>query len=87
MDKEQLAQQYAEGKSSSSVFKEAHMNDFLAGYEAAQQEVLKSKIEVLEETLQELQQWIANKQSDCFDDYLDTKISQLKKELVVFGGL
>ena len=36
MTKEQLAEQYAEGKSSSSVFKEAHKRDFLAGYEAGQ---------------------------------------------------
>lgn len=32
--KEQLAEQYAQGKSSSSVFQEAHKRDFLAGYEA-----------------------------------------------------
>ena len=36
MTKEQLAEQYAEGKSSSSVFQEAHKRDFLAGYEAGQ---------------------------------------------------
>ena len=36
MNKEQLAEQYAEGKSSSSVFKEAHKRDFLAGFEAGQ---------------------------------------------------
>ena len=36
MNKEQLAEQYAEGKSSSSVFQEAHKKDFLAGYEAGQ---------------------------------------------------
>ena len=36
MNKEQLAEQYTEGKSSSSVFKEAHKRDFLAGYEAGQ---------------------------------------------------
>lgn len=36
MTKEQLAEQYAEGKSSSSVFQEAHIRDFLAGYEAGQ---------------------------------------------------
>ena len=36
MSKEQLAEQYAEGKSSSSVFKEAHKRDFLAGFEAGQ---------------------------------------------------
>ncbi len=36
MTKEQLAEQYAEGKSSSSVFQEAHKKDFLAGYEAGQ---------------------------------------------------
>ena len=35
-NKEQLAEQYAEGKSSSSVFQEAHKRDFLAGYEAGQ---------------------------------------------------
>jgi hypothetical protein len=34
--KEQLAEQYAEGKSSSSVFKEAHKRDFLAGFTAAE---------------------------------------------------
>ena len=36
MTKEQLAEQYAEGKSSSSVFQEAHKRGFLAGYEAGQ---------------------------------------------------
>ena len=36
MTKEQLAEQYAEGKSSSSVFQEAHKKDFLAGYEVGQ---------------------------------------------------
>ena len=36
MNKEQLAEQYAEGKSSSSVFQEAHKRDFLAGYEVGQ---------------------------------------------------
>ena len=36
MNKEKLAEQYAEGKSSSSVFKEAHKRDFLAGFEAGQ---------------------------------------------------
>ena len=36
MTKEQLAEQYAEGKSSSSVFQEAHKRDFLAGFEAGQ---------------------------------------------------
>lgn len=36
MNKEKLAEQYAEGKSSSSVFQEAHKRDFLAGYEAGQ---------------------------------------------------
>ena len=36
MTKEQLAEHYAEGKSSSSVFQEAHKRDFLAGYEAGQ---------------------------------------------------
>ena len=36
MTKEQLAEQYAEGKSSSSVFQEAHKRDFLVGYEAGQ---------------------------------------------------
>ena len=36
MKKQQLAEQYAEGKSSSSVFKEAHKRDFLAGFEAGQ---------------------------------------------------
>ena len=36
MTKEQLAEQYAEGKSSSSVFQEAHKRDFLAGYEVGQ---------------------------------------------------
>ena len=34
--KYELAEQYAEGKSSSSVFQEAHKRDFLAGYEAGQ---------------------------------------------------
>jgi hypothetical protein len=34
--KEELAEQYAEGKSSSSVFKEAHKRDFLAGFAAAE---------------------------------------------------
>ena len=32
MTKEQLAEQYAEGKSSSSVFKEAHKRDFLVKF-------------------------------------------------------
>ncbi len=36
MNKEKLAEQYAEGKSSSSVFQEAHKRDFLAGYETGQ---------------------------------------------------
>ena len=36
MKKQQLAEQYAEGKSSSSVFQEAHKRDFLAGFEAGQ---------------------------------------------------
>lgn len=36
MTKEQLSEQYAEGKSSSSVFQEAHKRDFLAGFEAWQ---------------------------------------------------
>lgn len=35
MRKEQLAEQYTEGKSSSSVFQEAHKRDFLAGYDTA----------------------------------------------------
>ena len=34
--KYELAEQYAEGKSSSSVFQEVHKRDFLAGYEAGQ---------------------------------------------------
>lgn len=34
--KEQIAEQYAEGKSSSSVFQEAHKRDFLAGFEEGQ---------------------------------------------------
>lgn len=32
--KEQLAEEYAEGKSSSSAFKEAHKRDFIAGFDA-----------------------------------------------------
>ena len=36
MNKEQLAEQYAECKSSSSVFQEAHKRDFLAGFEACE---------------------------------------------------
>ncbi len=39
MTKEQLAEQYAEGKSSSSVFQEAHKRDFLAGYDAAVEKI------------------------------------------------
>ena len=34
--KEQLAEQYAENKSSSDVFRRAHIKDFLAGWEAGQ---------------------------------------------------
>ena len=45
MNKEQLAEQYAEGKSSSSVFQEAHKKDFLAGYEAKEKETNKFKID------------------------------------------
>lgn len=33
--KEELAKEYAQGKSSSLVFQEAHIEDFLAGYDAA----------------------------------------------------
>ena len=37
MTKEQLAKQYAEGKSSSSIFQEAHKRDFLAGFDLAEE--------------------------------------------------
>ena len=47
MTKEQLAEQYAEGKSSSSVFQEAHKIDFLAGYEACEK-ILKKYIEFID---------------------------------------
>ena len=34
--KEELAEQYAQGKSSSKVFREAHVKDFLEGYKASE---------------------------------------------------
>jgi hypothetical protein len=37
-DKAILAEKYAEGKSSSSVFREAHIRDFLAGFNSAEKE-------------------------------------------------
>lgn len=36
MTKEEKAFKYADGKSSSPVFRDNHINDFLAGYEAAE---------------------------------------------------
>ncbi len=38
-NREQLAEEYAEEKSSSEVFKRAHIADFLAGYDAAIEKV------------------------------------------------
>ena len=36
---EQLANEYANGKSSSDVFKDAHKNDFINGYTQCQQDM------------------------------------------------
>ena len=47
MNKEQLAEQYAEGKSSTEVFKNNHIKDFLAGF-SAKEEQIKEKIKLLE---------------------------------------
>ena len=52
MTKEQLAEQYAEGKSSSSVFQEAHKRDFLVGFNLAE-ELFKPKWISVEEELPE----------------------------------
>jgi hypothetical protein len=41
-DKAILAEKYAEGKSSSSVFREAHIRDFLAGFNSAEKETAKT---------------------------------------------
>ena len=39
--KEQLSEKYAEGKSSSSVFREVHIKDFLEGFNSAEKEIKK----------------------------------------------
>ena len=38
---EQLANEYANGKSSSDVFKDAHKNDFIKGYTQCQEDIIK----------------------------------------------
>jgi hypothetical protein len=57
MNKEQLAEQYAEGKSSSSVFQEAHKKDFLAGFDLAE-ELFKPKWISVDEQLPKLNQQV-----------------------------
>ncbi len=45
MDKNEKARQYSVGKSSASVFREAHERDFLAGYNQCEQDNDKLKQE------------------------------------------
>lgn len=53
MTKEQLAEQYTEGKSSSSVFQEAHKRDFLAGF-SAKEELIKETLNTLTQLVGEI---------------------------------
>ena len=72
MTKEQLAEQYAEGKSSSSVFQEAHKKDFLAGFDLAE-ELFKPKWISAEEQLPDDERtvlvWINNIENPQWNNY------------------
>ena len=68
MSKEQLAEQYAEGKSSSSVFKEAHKRDFMAGFEAGQPKWI-SVDEQLPDNDRTVLVWINNTQNPQWSGY------------------
>ena len=71
MTKEQLAEQYAEGKTSSSVFQEAHKRDFLAGYEAGQPKWISVEEELPETCLQHGQIYESDEVLlDCGDFYV-----------------
>ena len=68
MTKEQLAEQYAEGKSSSSVFQEAHKRDFLAGYEVGQPKWI-SVDEQLPDNERTVLVWINNTENPQWNNY------------------
>ena len=71
MTKEQLAEQYAEGKLSSSVFQEAHKRDFLAGFEAGQAKWISVEEELPETYLQHGQIYESDEVLlDCGDFYV-----------------
>ena len=71
MTKEQLAEQYAEGKSSSSVFKESHKRDFIEGYEAGQPKWISVEEKLPETYLQHGQIYESDEVLlDCGDFYV-----------------
>ena len=80
-NKEQLAEEYAEGKSSSSVFREAHIRDFLAGFSAKEKQI--------KESLKEIQQLINEIENKSMQEqiFLTRDLNTLKAKEEILRSL
>ena len=83
-NKEKLAEKYAEGKSSSSVFREAHIKDFLAGFNSAEKEIKKQ----IKDLKNKYGSWLVEAQTRKLTKIVDQEeVLKLKAKLEVLQEL
>jgi hypothetical protein len=83
-DKAILAEKYAEGKSSSSVFREAHIRDFLAGFNSAEKEIAK----IIKDLKNKYGSWLVEAQTRKLSKIVDQdEVLKLKAKLEVLQEL
>jgi hypothetical protein len=87
-DKAILAEKYAEGKSSSSVFREAHIRDFLAGFNSAEKENEVNLKKQIKDLKNKYGSWLVEAQTRKLSKIVDQEeVLKLKSKLEVLTEL